>query len=365
MTAAPPDNVLIGVLPGDGIGPEVTREAVRVLEAIAKGSGLDLTVAEGLLGGCAIEQTGRPLPDETWELCQRSDALLVGAVGGEKWDSLPPDQNPGLGGLLRLRRELDLYANLRPGISYLPDLSPLRSCDVDVLLVREAVGGLYFSPHRGRRREADGDVAYDTMEYSAAQVRRIATLACRLAAERGGRLTSVDKANVLESSQLWREVMGEVAARFPSVEVEHLYVDNCAMQLVLRPGDFDVVVTENLFGDILSDELAGIVGSLGLLPSGSLRDDRFGLYEPVHGAAPDIAGLGKANPAAAILSAAMLLRHSLGLDREATLVERAVITLLRRGVRTPDIAHGVEAVSTSAFGDAVLAELDSMHDGQS
>jgi 3-isopropylmalate dehydrogenase len=357
-----PATRLIGVLPGDGIGPEVTREAVRVLEAVSAHRGLGLEFADGLLGGCAIEETGTPLPDETRALCERSAAVLVGAVGGERWDHLPAEQNPGLGGLLRLRREFDLYANLRPGISFLPDRMPVGPVDVDILLVREAVGGAYFSPTRGRRSTpGGGEVAFDTMEYSTEQVRRIADLACRLASQRSGRLTSVDKANVLESSKLWREVVQETVASYPDLEVEHLYVDNCAMQLVLRPDAFDVLVTENLFGDILSDEIAGIVGSLGLLPSGSIRGDRWGLYEPVHGAAPDIAGRGLANPSAAILSAAMLLRHSLDLELEAALVERAVVDTLRSGVRTTDIAaDGVAPVSTSAFGDRVVTRLEDL-----
>ncbi|AUI53753.1 3-isopropylmalate dehydrogenase [Arthrobacter crystallopoietes] len=362
LTSPAPLHSRIGVLPGDGIGPEVTREAVRVLERVAKHADLQLTFTEGMLGGCAIEQTGTPLPAETWELCKNSDALLVGAVGGEKWDSLPAEKNPGLGGLLRLRRELDLFANLRPGLSYLPELSPLRDVNIDILLVREAVGGLYFSPERGRGVQDGVETAWDTMHYTAEQVRRIGIVACRLASERGGRLASVDKANVLESSKLWREVMREVVADFPHLEVEHLYVDNCAMQLVHRPNDFDVIVTENLFGDVLSDEIAGIVGSLGLLPSGSLRTDKFGLYEPVHGAAPDIAGLGKANPSAAILSAAMLLRHSLDRPEDAAVIEQAVTTVLQRGIRTADLANGdIAPVSTSAFGDAVLAELDDQY----
>jgi len=361
MTHPRIDDARIGVLAGDGIGPEVTREAVRVLQAVAEHAGLYLSFTEGLLGGCAIEETGMPLPPETLQLCEASDALLVGAVGGERWDSLPAEHNPGLGGLLRLRRELDLFANLRPGLTYLPDESPVRDADVDLMLVREAVGGLYFSPDRGRRTVDGVETAWDTMAYTADQVRRIAVVAFELATSRGGRLASVDKANVLESSKLWRELVTEVARDYPSVSVEHLYVDNCAMQLVLRPNSFDVIVTENLFGDILSDEIAGIVGSLGLLPSASLRGDRFGLYEPVHGAAPDIAGTGKANPAAAILTSAMLLRHSLGHDDSASRVEQAVTAVLRAGVRTADIARGGRAVSTSGFGDAVLAELDARY----
>lgn len=352
---------VVAVLGGDGIGPEVTREAVRVLQTVSTKRALGIEFSEGLLGGCAIDAVGTPLPPDTYELCASSDAVLVGAVGGPKWDHLPAEKNPGLGGLLRLRREFDLYANLRPGVSYLPDRMSVASTDVDILLVREAVGGAYFSPKRGRQAGPGGDVAFDTIEYTTAQIERVVDLACRLAESRRGHLTSVDKANVLESSKLWREVVQETAARYSNIEVEHLYVDNCAMQLVLRPGTFDVVVTENLFGDILSDEIAGILGSLGLLPSASLRDDRWGLYEPVHGAAPDIAGTGRANPTAAILSSAMLLRHSFGLDQEARLVETAVVDTLQSGIRTADIAiDGVAPVGTRELGDRVCERLDGL-----
>lgn len=346
----------IGVLPGDGIGPEVTVVAVDLLTACSERHGLGLEFRTGLLGGSAIEATGAPLPEETLELCAESDALLVGAVGGPAWDSLPAEQNPGLGGLLRLRRELGLFANLRPAVT--PPLSSGRRAaldrapEVDVLLVREATGGAYFSPERGR----DGDRAWDTIEYGAHEVRRIVRVAARLAQTRSGRLASVDKANVLESSRLWREVAIETLAEFPDLEIRHLYVDNVAMQLVLRPGDFDVVVTENLFGDILSDELAGLVGSLGFLPSASLRGDRFGLYEPVHGSAPQLAGTGRANPVAAIRSAAMLLRYSAGRADAADELDAAVDETLRAGVLTTDLTSA-GAVSTSAFADAVRARL--------
>jgi 3-isopropylmalate dehydrogenase len=358
MTSTQTPSRTIAVLPGDGIGPEVTREAVRLLKFLSDARSLGLTFREGLLGGCAIDATGTPLPPESLDLCGGSDAVLVGAVGGPEWDHLPADRNPGLGGLLRLRREFDLYANLRPGVSYLKDQMPVNAGPVDILLVREAVGGAYFCPRRGRQTDDRGEFAFDTMEYTAAQVARVADLACRLARSRSGRLASVDKANVLESSKLWREVVQQTVQRYPDVEVEHLYVDNCAMQLVLRPDTFDVVVTENLFGDILSDEVAGIVGSLGLLPSGSLRDDDWGLYEPVHGAAPDIAGQDRANPTAAMLSAAMMLRHSFGLGAEARLVEAAVVDTLQAGVRTADIAlEGVRRVGTREFGEQVVARL--------
>jgi len=349
--------VRVGVLPGDGVGPEVTAQAVRVLLAVAETSGCDVEIVEGLLGGRAIDERGTPLPAETLEICRTSAALLVGAVGGPRWDSLPAELNPGLGGLLRLRHDLDLYANLRPGVALVPGASPLRNPDVDIMLVREAVGGLYFSPQRGREIVAGVDTAWNTMRYTADQVRRIAVVAFEQARIRRGRVASVDKANVLEASQLWRDVVTEVARDYPDVALEHLYVDNCAMQLVLRPQQFDVIVTENLFGDVLSDEIAGVVGSLGLLPSGSVRGDGFGLYEPVHGAAPDIAGTGTANPAAAILSAAMLLRHSLEMPREATLVEEAVRAALADGQVTADLATDRPALSTTEFGNAVLERL--------
>jgi 3-isopropylmalate dehydrogenase len=347
----------VGVLPGDGIGPEVTEQAVRVLLAVTAARGQKVQVVEGLLGGCAIDEKGTPLPAETREICETSAALLVGAVGGPRWDGLPAEMNPGLGGLLRLRRDFDLYANLRPGIALVRNASPLREPDVDIMLVREAVGGLYFSPERGRRVIAGEDTAWNTMHYTAGQVRRIAVVAFEQARTRRGRVASVDKANVLEASQLWRDVVTEAARDYPDVELEHLYVDNCAMQLVLRPKQFDVIVTENLFGDVLSDEIAGVVGSLGLLPSGSVRADGFGLYEPVHGAAPDIAGTGKANPVAAILSAAMLLRHSLGMAHEASLVEQAVRATLADGLMTADLDSSGRPVSTAEFGDAVLQRL--------
>ena len=329
-----------------------------MLELVSDARGLGLEFEYGLLGGCAIDATGRALPPETFELCQSSDAVLVGSVGGPKWDHLPADINPGPGGLLRLRRDFDLYANLRPGVAYLPDSVTVKTTDIDILLIREAVGGAYFSPNRGRREDAGEVVAWDTMEYTETQVRRIMTLACEMATRRSGRLANIDKSNVLDSSVLWREVALEVIAQYPDLDVEHLYVDNAAMQLLLRPETFDVMVTENLFGDILSDEIAGLVGSLGLLPSASLRGDRFGLYEPIHGSAPDIANTGKANPSATILSAALMLRYSLEREQEARLVETAVIECLQSGQRTSDVPKaGVPVLTTSEFGDAVRQRL--------
>lgn len=348
----------VGVLSGDGIGPEVVAEAVRVLELVSDKYELGLSFAEGLLGGCAIETRGTPLPPETVELCKRSDALLVGAVGGPKWDQLPAEMNPGPGGLLKIRKDFDAFANLRPGVSYLPDQLRVGKEHVDILMVRESVGGAYFSSNRGRTTGPDGVTAFDTMEYTETQIRRIVRMAAELAVSRGGRLASVDKANVLESSRLWREIATDTLLAFPQLQVEHLYVDNCAMQLVLRPSQFDVIVTENLFGDILSDEIAGVIGSLGLLPSGSLRGDGWGLYEPVHGSAPEMAGTGRANPVATILSAAMLLRYSFGLSDEATLIEEVCTRAMREGLRTADIAKdGEVSLSTSQFGAAICEEI--------
>ncbi len=351
----------IAVCGGDGIGPEVTREAVRVLQLVSDKTGTAMEFTEGLLGGCAIDAVGTPLPQETYDLVASSDAVLVGASGGPKWADLPPEMHPGPGGLLRLRREFDLYANLRPGVSYLPDRITVRAPKVDILVVREAVGGAYFCPKRGRHPGPRGDVAFDTMEYDHFQIERVVEFACQLAEARSGHLTSVDKAEVLASSALWREVVREVAARHPNVQVENMNVDNCAMQLVLHPDAFDVMVTENLFGDILSDEIGGVIGSLGMMPSASLRGDGYGLYEPVHGSAPDIAGMDRANPTAAILSAALMLRYSFKLDWPAGLVEKAVIDTLQSGTRTDDVAiPGAPTVGTREFGDLVCQRLDGL-----
>ncbi len=345
----------VAVLPGDGIGPEVTRAAVRVLEAVRASHGCQFEFREGLIGGVAIDELDTPLPPETVALCEWSDAALFGAVGGPRWDHLPWERNPGPGGLLKLRRDFDLFANVRPVRSYVPAKMRVRSDKVDLVFVREATGGAYFSAKRGRRTLPDGqEYAFDTMEYSTNQVRRAVEFACRLARTRGAKVASVDKANVLDSSKLWREVAERVFAENPDIQVEHVYVDNFALQLILRPDDLDVIVTENLFGDILSDEAAGLVGTLGLLPSASLRDDGWGLYEPIHGAAPDIAGRDVANPTAAILSAALMLRHSLGAPEAADAVEDAVRRVLDAGARTPDLAlTPAEAVGTVEFGERV------------
>ena len=326
----------IAFLPGDGIGVDVLREARHVLEVIASEHNHEFEFVEADIGGIAIDRHGEPLPKETQDLCLSSTAVFLGAVGDPKYDSLPSAKKPERG-LLGLRALLGNYANLRPVAVFEPllDSSPLRKetvRGVDLLIVRELLGGIYFGSPRG----IEGDRAFNTEIYSREEVRRVAEVAFNLARHRRRNVTSVDKANVLESSVLWRETVTEVASRFPDVAFQSMYVDNCAMQLVARPLQFDVIVTNNMFGDILSDEASMLAGSLGLLPSASIGG-KIGLYEPVHGSAPDIAGKGIANPLGAISSAAMLLEHSLELTREATKVERAIIKVLSRGYRTADL----------------------------
>jgi 3-isopropylmalate dehydrogenase len=350
----------IVLLPGDGIGPEIVGAARRLLEVLG-----EFEFEERLMGGCSIDAHGTALTAEVLEACRTADAVLLGAVGGPKWDTTDPDAPRPEQGLLGLRKGMGLYANLRP-VRPSPALvgaSPLRPeviAGTDLLVVRELTGGIYFGDS-GR----DGDSAHDTCEYSAAEVERIARVgfeAAQRRAEGSGRtprVTSVDKANVLETSRLWREVVDRVAADYPDVELDHLLVDNAAMQIVSRPADFDVIVTENLFGDILSDESAMLTGSLGMLPSASLgAEGEPGLFEPVHGSAPDIAGRGVANPLATFLSVAMMLRHSLGRPDDAARIETAVDAVLDRGLRTPDLAgEGETAVGTNEMTDAVLTEL--------
>ncbi len=349
----------IVVLAGDGLGPEVTAEARRVLERIAARFGHDFQFSDHLIGGAAIDATGQPLPPEALEAARAADAILLGAVGGPKWDDPAAKVRPEQG-LLAIRKALGLYANLRPVTLHpaLVDASPLkpeRLEGVDLLVVRELTGGLYFGQPRLREPTADGGVrAVDTLEYTDAEIRRVVKLAFELARGRRKRVTSVDKANVLESSRLWRQVATEVAADYPDVTLEHQLVDSCAMRLVTHPASFDVVVTENMFGDILTDEASVLSGSLGLLPSASLGQGRRGLYEPIHGSAPDIAGQNVANPYATILSAAMLLRHSLSLEPEAAAIEQAVSAAVSAGVRTRDLGG---TASTTQAGDAVLARL--------
>lgn len=363
----------ITILAGDGIGPEVMAEAIRVLDAVETRFGFTVARSEHLVGGAAIDATGHPLPPETVSACEQADAILFGSVGGPKWEALPPDIQPERGALLPLRKHFGLFANLRPGVC-LPALthaSPVKNELIpngfDVLCVRELTGGLYFGKPKGRHEEDGEAVAVDTMVYRKSEIERILHVAFAAARGRGKRLVSVDKANVLATSVLWRETANEVAKEFPDVSLSHLYVDNAAMQLVRRPGEFDVLVTENLFGDILSDEMAMISGSLGMLPSASLgrvQDNGlyFGMYEPSGGSAPDIAGKGVANPIAQILSLAMLLRHSLGEEAAAKSVEAAVAASIRDGFRTGDIATGNAGetrVGTTAMGDAILARLAS------
>ena len=352
----------IAVLPGDGIGPEIISQARRVLDRVAQKYGVQFDCEEALVGGAAYDATGHPLPPDTLALCKRADAVLFGAVGGPQWDHLPPSLRPEAGALLPLRKELGLYANLRPALLFpaLTDASPLKR-DVlgeglDILVVRELTGGIYFGQPKERRD--DGRTAVDTAVYTEAEVERIAHVAFRAAQGRRKKVASVDKANVLETSRLWREVVTRVAQEYPDVEVQHVLVDNAAMQLIRNPRQFDVILTENMFGDILSDEAAMLTGSLGMLPSASLGEGTFGLYEPVHGSAPDIAGQGIANPLATILSVAMMLRHSFSMEDAAREVESAVDAALRAGYRTPDIwQEGCQKVGTIEMTDAVLAHL--------
>jgi 3-isopropylmalate dehydrogenase len=347
----------VAVLAGDGIGPEVVAQALRVLRAVAPG----LEFNEALVGGAAYDATGTPLPAETLELCRQSDAVLLGAVGGPKWDSLDPKLRPEVGALLPLRSELNLYANLRPARIFdaLVDASPVKfgpSGPIDLIVVRELTGGIYFGTPRERRD--GGNTAIDTCVYSRSEIERIAKQGFEIARKRRRRVTCVDKANVLETSRLWREVVSGISNDFSDVELEFMLVDNCAMQLVRDPGQFDVILTENMFGDILSDEAAQVTGSLGMLPSASLSDPRdgsvFGMYEPAHGSAPDIAGQGVANPMATILSGAMLLRYSFGEADAADAIESAVSATLDSGDRTRDLGG---AASTAEVGDSVLKLL--------
>jgi 3-isopropylmalate dehydrogenase len=354
MTEMKRVKALIAVLPGDGIGPEVVAQGTALLRALAEKFGHQLELVEAPMGGIAIDQTGSPLPDSTLELCQRADAVLLGAVGGPKWD--PPARVRPEQGLLKLRQSLGLFANLRP-VAPLPSLidastlKPEVLRGVDLMVVRELTGGIYFGE---KKREADR--AVDVCLYTEEEVVRVVRVAAELARGRKKRLVSVDKANVLETSRLWREVTARVMKEeFPDVELSHVLVDACAMQLIRRPADFDVIVTENMFGDILTDEAAMLSGSIGMLPSASLGQGSRGLYEPIHGSAPDIAGKGLANPYGTLLSVAMLLRHSLGLETEAALVERAVSGAIEAGALTADLApKGQKTVTTEEAGRRVL-----------
>jgi 3-isopropylmalate dehydrogenase len=352
----------ICVLPGDGIGPEITAEAVRVLNAL----GLKFEMEEAHLGGCAVDATGNPYPEATQKLARAADAVLLGAVGGPKWDNNPREQRPERG-LLGIRKDLGLFANLRPAVLY-PELAnastlkPEVVAGLDILIVRELTGDIYFGQPRGiETRNVDGQqqrVGFNTMIYSESEIRRIARVAFEAARKRGKKVCSVDKMNVLECTQLWRDVVIETARDYPDVELSHMLVDNCAMQLVRNPKQFDVVVTGNMFGDILSDEASMLTGSIGMLPSASLDEKNKGLYEPSHGSAPDIAGKNLANPLATILSAAMMLRYTFNNEEAALRVESAVKKVLAQGFRTGDIYEpGMQRVGTKEMGDAVLAAL--------
>ncbi len=351
-------NAKIVLLPGDGIGPEIVTQARRVLEAIAKKHGHTFEFSEQHIGGIAIDETGNPLPDATLQACKNADAVLLGAVGGPKWDDPNAKVRPEQG-LLAIRKALGLFANIRP-LTIHPDLadaSPLkmeRLTGVDLIVVRELTGGIYFGQPRTRDTKDGHERAIDTMEYSRPEVDRIVRLACKIAMGRSKKVTSVDKANVLESSRLWRTVANEVAVDFPEVTMEHQLVDSCAMRLISHAATFDVIVTGNMFGDILTDEASVLSGSLGLLPSASLSEGTLGLYEPIHGSAPDIAGKGIANPLGTILSAAMLLRHSLNLENEAKAIEAAVFSAVAEGSRTGDLGG---TLGTQEMADAVLNKL--------
>ncbi|MCL6547001.1 MAG: 3-isopropylmalate dehydrogenase [Bryobacteraceae bacterium] len=359
-------NLNVLILPGDGIGPEVTAEAVRVLRAVAAKFGHTVTLHEGLLGGVAIHRTGSPLPEETLQMALNADATLMGAVGLPEFDSAPPDQRPEKG-LLGLRKALGVFANLRPvkAFAALLDSSPLKNHLVegtDMIIVRELTGGIYYGTPRGISGVGAEERAVNTMVYTRPEIERIARMAFHLARGRRRKVTSVDKSNVLENSQLWRRVVTEAAREFPDVELDHLLVDNCAMQLVLNPRRFDVVLTENMFGDILSDEGAVLAGSIGMLPSASIGDRRpsgawVGLYEPVHGSAPDIAGQNKANPLGAIGSVAAMLEYSFGLKEEAAAVNRAIEAVLASGKVTADLKPPGPPATTSEVGQAVCDAL--------
>ena len=348
----------IALLKGDGIGPEIVDEAVKVLDKIGQKYGHKFEYTQGYLGGESIDRYGVPLTKETTEICKNSDSVLLGAVGGPEWDNIEPEKRPEKG-LLAIRKELGVYTNLRPAILFnvLKDASPLKSeiigNGLDIMIVRELTGGLYFG-----QREYSEEKAHDTLSYTRAEIERIAKKAFEIAKLRNKKLTSVDKHNVLDTSKLWRKIVNEISKDYPEVEVSHMYVDNAAMQLIANPGQFDVILTENMFGDILSDEASMLTGSLGMLPSASLGEGKIGLYEPSHGSAPDIAGQNIANPIATVLSAAMMLRYSFGLSEEADAIEKAVDKALQDGYRTTDIyTEGMKKVGTKEMGDRIAERI--------
>lgn len=351
----------IAVLAGDGIGPEVMRVALSVLKKTVAKSGVEFSFTEAPVGGAALDLTGKPLPEETLKLCENSDAILFGSVGGPKWETLPPDLQPERGALLPLRKHFDLFANLRPAIIYseLRNASPIKAeiigDGLDVLILRELTSGIYFGKPKGREGSGAEEFAYDTMRYSRREIERIARVAFEAARKRNKKVTSIDKANVLTTSVFWREVVVALHKKeFSDVELNHLYVDNAAMQLIVKPKQFDVVLCENMFGDILSDEASIITGSIGMLPSASLSESGFGLYEPSGGSAPDIAGKGIANPIAQILSAALMLRYSFSMEKEALQIENAVREVIKLGFRTGDIAEiGAKVLGTEEIGKEI------------
>jgi 3-isopropylmalate dehydrogenase len=354
----------IAVLAGDGIGPEVMQEAVKVLDAVQQKYGVEFQYNHADVGGCAIDNHGRALPAETLATCEAADSILFGSVGGPKWESLPPEQQPERGALLPLRKHFGLYCNLRPARIYpsLAAASPLKPEIVgggfDILCVRELTGGIYFGQPKGREGSGPEEKAWDTMVYSRREIARITKMAFEAARLRNNKVTSIDKANVLTTMVLWREVVMEVAQSYPDVQLDHMYVDNATMQLVKDPHQFDVMLCGNMFGDIISDESAMLTGSMGLLPSASLNEDRFGLFEPAGGSAPDIAGQGIANPIAQILSAAMMLKYSFDLPEAATAIDDAVGAVLAAGVKTSDIATATEkTVTTTQMGEAIAARI--------
>lgn len=349
----------IAVLPGDGIGPEVMAQAHKVLEAVRQRFGLKITTSEYDVGGAAIDKHGSPLPEATVTGCEQADAILFGSVGGPKWEHLPPNDQPERGALLPLRKHFKLFSNLRPARLYqgLEEFCPLRA-DIaakgfDILCVRELTGGIYFGQPKGREGQGMHEKAFDTEVYYRFEIERIARIAFESARKRRSKVTSIDKANVLQTSIMWREVVNEIAKDYPDVSLSHMYIDNATMQLIKDPSQFDVLLCSNLFGDILSDECAMITGSMGMLPSASMNEQAFGLFEPAGGSAPDIAGKNIANPIAQILSAALLLRYSLGADDAANAIEQAVNKALEAGHRTGDLANGQQALGTSEMGDII------------
>ena len=360
-------NYRIAVIRGDGIGPEVVDEAIKVLNKVGEVYGHHFSYDYVLAGGCAIDNDGECLPQETIDKCKKADAVLLGAVGGPKWDDLPGEQRTEKA-LLGLRKELGLFANLRPAMLFeeLANACPLKpeivAGGLDIVVVRELTGGIYFG-ERGRKQTEGGETAYDVEQYSEMEIRRIAKVAFDMAMKRNKKVTSVDKANVLESSRLWRSVVMKVAEKYPEVELNHLYVDNAVMQIIRDPKQFDVIVTSNMFGDILSDGASQVTGSIGMLPSASLAKGNFGMYEPVHGSAPDLAGTGKANPMATILSVAMMLRYSFDLSEEADAIENAVKKVLADKYRTPDIMlnekdpDACKLIGTKEAGDLITANI--------